>query len=251
MTVRPLDYGDMHPSDSGDSVPSDPTAAFEERDFLVKAPDARGVSARPPVKASPDLRTRKVAPPSRVGYTAFVVKRETAKRYTVLRQDGRRISATIHGDDIVYDSLRIGEEVTLMEGQVPNQWQIHGRVRRKEMESTTLTSGADVEVTLNEKVIPFSNAIRQTGIDDDNDNITSDGETILVTKDIQGEYEVSINVHVTNTSQSTKKTLTVLMDARINDAKTFIEFRQMDIEVDTLTTPAWVNHIPLTSCGGY
>lgn len=193
MTARPLDYGDRYPSDIGDVPPGSPVDGFEERDYRIRRRTIAGIQARPDVKASPNLGVEREYIKERESFLGVLVKRVQANRWVVLRQDGKRVFADTRGDDGVYDSLSIGETVSLHAGQVPGSWLIEGSERRKEMASIRLTNSASVNVTSAAKQITFVQTIEETG-EDVFEKVAGGGVRVL--KDFSAQYEISLTVHV-------------------------------------------------------
>jgi hypothetical protein len=250
--ANPADFGDPFPSDTGDVSPVDPTAAFAERDFRLKRPEARAVKARPPVRSTPDLRIEPPRKDTRTTFQGRVVKRESDGKWVIIRQDGFRGVGVVQYDDQFYDTLKIGDQVTLISGQVPGVWHIVSRSFPKEMSSIRLTNNATVQTSNAEKTIKFDELIEMTGDPNDPtyDNETSEGQEIVIKRNLRGEHEISLTVTVETTKPKVKKRTTIV--TAIRDNGDYIQVLEGEAEIpEWLVEPRWVNVIPLTICSGY
>jgi hypothetical protein len=245
---NPQDFGDPFPSDSGDVAPPDPTAAFIERDFKVKHPEARGVKPRAPIRDTPNLRPEPPKQDTRIAFAARLVKREREGVWIVVRQDGRKGSVQVPGDDGFYETLKVGDTVTVSMGQVPGVWHLSGPNRQVEMDSIRLTNNAKIQTSNASKTIAFDELIEQTGDEDVFDYNTSSGDEVVIKKkDFNGEYEISLTITVETTKPKEKKRITVITDIRATTNA--IEALEGELEIDEwLKEPDWVAKISLGPC---
>jgi hypothetical protein len=200
MAARPLDYGDPFPSDSGDQLPANPSAEFGESNFTIKQADT-GRSAKPrgDSKLFPDQRVQENIKEGRSAFHGTLLKRLTKEgvypaEFNVLRQDGRFGIAQASGAEGVYDEYRIGDSVTLMQGQAANNWLIIGSPRPKEIPllEVKLTDGFISDL---EKVIPFDEEVTNVGNFNDEIILGVDGAIQVSTED-NALYDISWMVSV-------------------------------------------------------
>lgn len=241
---------DLYPSDIGDTLPSDPTDGFAERDFRLKKYNSIGVKLKPPTRSTPNLRPEPPVEDTRTTFQGILVKREKEGQWTVIRQDGFRGTATLHGDDGYYYEPRIGDKVTLIAGQVPNTWHIVSRPLPKELERISYKSTEKVQTSNAPKTIKFDETIEQTADDAetfDNDTTGVTGEEVVIKKDLIAEYEISLTVTV-EASKVNKKKIKVITDIR--EGTDAIEALVGEMEIaEWLTEPDWVPKITISTCG--
>lgn len=198
--ARRLDFGDQFPSDSGDVPPSSKTLGMEERAYTIPPADTP-TPVRPGVirQAGPDLEQKPVAPLGRVVFTAIVVERVNDTDYWCLRQDGKRgVASYLSPNPGIYDELRLGTEVAIIEDQIPGKWHIISGMRRRQMYSMRLSNAADITAN-NETIVPMAIGM-VTGNDANgvNAELNLKGPALYVTPLGDGEaiYEISFNVTV-------------------------------------------------------
>lgn len=198
--ARRLDFGDQFPSDTGDVPPSSKTLGMEERAYTIPPADTP-TPVRPGVirQAGPDLEQKPVSPLGRVVYSAIVVERVNDTDFWCLRQDGKRgIASYLSPNPGIYDELRLGTEVAIIEDQIPGRWHIISGLRRRQMYSMRLSNAAELTAN-NEIIVPLAIGM-VTGNDADgvNAELNLKGPALYVTPLGDGEavYEISFNVTV-------------------------------------------------------
>ena len=169
--MRPKDYGDQKPSDLDDVTPADPTDGFSELDYTLSGPDAKKFKTRDNSTEAPG-RPDQEQHVLRTDWTGIILgwanaRGDQPRRYWVLRQDGKLGTGRTLQQLERYHDYRPGDDVGLIEDNVPNEFVIVGSPKPLELPQMYLQYNADGERAGGNVpfVIPFDTEVANYPID--------------------------------------------------------------------------------------
>lgn len=163
MTANPEDYGDPKPSDLDDVPPQNRGDLLEEHAYRIRKQLSKIIKPKQPALVNPDTQQQVEKVDVRTSWMALLLERIRPGEYRVLRQDGFRGIAYTHGDDTRYDSLQIGEYVSLEQGTIPGTYYITGDARHNELSTLVLYNTEIIGPTNTSKKITVDAVDLETG----------------------------------------------------------------------------------------
>lgn len=224
--MRPKDYGDQYPSDSGDTPPVDPTEGFSEYDYTIESPEDKEIETDLPSDIAPDPGVEQQYEPPVRTYFAVILKlidpREpeyllnaSEIQYWCLRQDGKRVAAYVPLID-TYERYDIGDDVLIrMDSEHPwdgdgvQHWIIISKAEPLELPVMDVTLSSDTRCLKSAFIIPFDTIHEKTAEDevfgDPFELILRGPGRVVVGKSHEALYHIEFSVALQNCDPSGKE----------------------------------------------
>lgn len=203
--MRPQDYGDQNPSDSGDQAPVSPTDGFTELDYDIKQRESKGYPVEMGRDLVPEAGIENPEPHKADGWAGLVTeilneKDAWPRLFRVILRTGKLITAKAYSM-LNSEVLKIGDDVTVMVDNTTEEYIISSGHRQREgqiLDAETQWPRQSAE----EQIVWFDQTNTKIPIDDaftdgehEKIKLEPDGK-ITVRPDGSAVYEINFSICV-------------------------------------------------------
>lgn len=157
--------------DENVTLPDNPTDTWNETDYQIQPPVKQRSTKPRQNQTFVDPAANEIVPTKNNTWAGIVTSvgpiTNIPRQYIVLRQDLKRVTATSFGVEGLYSEYRVGDQVQITNGQVPNTWIIIGGPRKRPTPLIVASSqGTSAAGSTSAQIVPFNTAIVETANDE-------------------------------------------------------------------------------------